>query len=188
MKHIKVRIEGVTPLLMHRFSDEAAMAATSGTRSSIATDHLPPKEAAEQTLYKNGDGSVIIPQPNIFRCLIDAGKFFKAGKTKITTQKSSLIPAAISMNETYYPLESKEGWTVDTRPVRIPATGGRILRHRACFNDWSLDCEIELDETMITEKLFREIVDAGGSRIGLGDFRPDCKGPFGKFKVTKWSS
>lgn len=39
---------------------------------------------------------------------------------------------------------------------------------------------------MITAGLFREIVDAAGKRIGLGDFRPACKGPFGKFVVTSW--
>lgn len=186
MKTINVRIEGITPLLMHRFTDEAAMAATSGTRASIATDYLSPQEQAEQSIYKDDDGNPVMPQPNLFRCFIDAGKFFKSGKSKVTTQKSSLIPAAVSMNDTYYPVESKAGWTVDTRPVRIPSTGGRILRHRACFNDWGLEFEMELDETTITEKTMREIVDAAGRKIGLGDFRPDCKGPFGKFVVTNW--
>jgi hypothetical protein len=32
----------------------------------------------------------------------------------------------------------------------------------------------------------REIVDAAGKRVGLGDFRPACKGPFGKFVVVQW--
>lgn len=41
---------------------------------------------------------------------------------------------------------------------------------------------------MITAALFREIVDAAGKRIGLGDFRPACKGPFGKFTVTSWGA
>lgn len=187
MLQLAITIQGITPLLLNRFSDEAAASATAGTRASIATDHLPPKDDAESRLYLDEKGQWIIPQPNLFRCIIDAGKFFKAGKTKITTLKSSLIPAAVTMTEVYYPLKSKKGWTVDTRPVRIPATGGRILRHRPLFNDWGLSFKCELDETMITAKLFREIVDAGGRRIGLGDFRPDCKGVFGKFVVQKWS-
>ena len=41
---------------------------------------------------------------------------------------------------------------------------------------------------MITLKMLRTIVDDAGSKIGLGDFRPDCKGPFGKFKVTTWAN
>jgi hypothetical protein len=39
---------------------------------------------------------------------------------------------------------------------------------------------------MLGVKLFREVVDAAGKRIGLGDFRPDCKGPYGRFSVTRW--
>lgn len=186
MKRIEIEIEGTTPLLMHRFTDQAAMQATSGTTQSITTDHLPPREAAEEALYVDEKGKVIIPQPNLFRCIIDAGKFFKIGSNKITTQKTSYIPGAAAMNEIYYPLRTKNGWKVDTRPVRIPKTGGRILRHRPCFDDWGLKFEVELEETIITEKLFREIIDAAGKRIGLGDFRPDCKGPFGKFKVKCW--
>lgn len=44
-----------------------------------------------------------------------------------------------------------------------------------------------IDTDLISEGLFRELVDAAGKRIGLGDFRPDCKGPFGKFVVTQWT-
>ena len=41
-------------------------------------------------------------------------------------------------------------------------------------------------DPMMTVKLLREILDAAGKRIGLGDFRPSCKGPFGKFVITNW--
>jgi hypothetical protein len=87
-----------------------------------------------------------------------------------------------------YPLVHPEPWSVDTRPVRIPATGGRILCHRACFNDWLVTFEVTLDTSIIGERLFRDIVDKAGSAIGLGDFRPDCKGPFGKFHVKHWAT
>lgn len=32
------------------------------------------------------------------------------------------------------------------------------------------------------------IVDDCGTRVGLLDFRPERKGPFGRFVVTKWES
>jgi hypothetical protein len=70
--------------------------------------------------------------------------------------------------------------------VRIPATGGRILAYRPMFEDWKLAFEVELDTSIINAKLLRQIVDDAGKRIGLGDFRPSTKGPFGRFVVTKW--
>ena len=147
-----------------------------------------PTEQAEQALYTDEDGASGIPQPNLLRAIIDAGKFHKLGRSKVTTQKSSIVPACVSIRELFIPIESESGWKVDTRPVRIPATGGRILRHRPCYDDWKLSFTVELDETVITLKMLRAIVDDAGSKIGLGDFRPDCKGPFGKFKVTAWAN
>ena len=186
MTEFSITIQGKTPLLQNRFTDAAQMAATSGTRSSIANDSATPREVAETKLYKDDNGIIGIPQPNLFRCIIDAGKFFKVGKTKVTTMKTSLIPSCVDISPIFIPLEHQDDWTVDSRPVRIPATGGRIVAHRPCFNDWALTFSAELDESTMSKQTFRDVIDAAGAKIGLGDFRPDCKGPFGKFYVTHW--
>jgi len=184
---IQITIQGSTPLLCNRFTDAAAMKATSGQATSTVGDRGSPREIAEAKLYlAAGDGKPVIPAPNLFSSIMDGGRFFKAGKSKITTQKSSMIPACLEMDQIEYEIIHKEPWTVDTRAVRIPSTGGRILAHRPCFNDWRLSFGVELDVSIIGVKTFREIVDAAGKRIGLGDFRPACKGPFGRYVVTEW--
>ena len=186
MKNIDITITGNTPLLLHRFTDAAQMSASSGSRSSIANDSLSAEEQAEQSLYLDDDGHSGVPGPNVFRSFIDAGTYFKVGKGKVTTQKTSLIPAAVSLSPVFCLFPKGSKWKVDSRPVRMPSTGGRILRHRPCYDRWSLGFTLELDESIIGEKLMREIVDCAGVRIGLGDYRPACKGPFGKFKVVSW--
>lgn len=188
MKVIDISIAGLSPLIMHKFTDKAAESATSGARvSSANTDRGTPHEQAEECLYVDDGGIIIIPQPNIFQSIISAGRFFKNGKSKITTLKSSLIPAAVVLPLEYTKLEFDEPWTVDTRPVRIPSTGGRILRHRPRFENWSCGFIAELDEGDISEKLFREIVGAAGAKVGLCDFRPETRGPFGRFSIVNWS-
>ena len=186
MTRIKTTIEVTTPLIVNAFTPAAQLAATDGTRICTNGDRGTPREQAEEKLYLGHDGKPIIPQPNMFRCIIDGGTFFKSGKSKITTLKSSLIPAALEVDGVEIPIQSKEGWEVDTRPVRIPSTGGRILCHRPIFNDWRLTFSVVLDTELIGVKLLRQIIDASGKRIGLGDFRPACKGPYGRFVVTEW--
>lgn len=186
MRSIKVEIQGTAPLLLNKFTDEAQMEASSGTRLTNKGDRGTPRDQAEKKLYTNEQGYPGVPQPNVFRCLIDAGTFFKSGKSKITTQKSSMLPACLEIEELFIEIDSDDGWDVDTRPVRIPSTGGRILCHRPSFNDWKIGFTLSYDPDMISGKLVREIVDAAGKRIGLGDFRPACKGPFGKFVVSHW--
>ena len=187
MRTIEIKIEGITPLLCNGFTDERQQQSTNGTSATYAADRGTPQEQASAKLYRGIDGkTLVIPQPNLLSCIIAAGKYFKAGKTKVTTIKSSIIPSCVDIEGVEIPIEHEERWTVDTRPVRIPSTGGRILAHRPIFNDWALEFTVNLDTEIISVRLFREIVDAAGKRIGLGDFRPDCKGPFGKFVVTRW--
>lgn len=188
MKEITCTIEGTTPLLCNRFTDEAMEKATSGSTISTVGDRGTPREIAEKKLYLGViTDAPMIPQPNLFRSIIDAGSFFKVGKRQLSTGKSSLVPACLSILEIEIPIVHREPWTIDTRAVRIPSTGGRISTHRPCFHDWALTFTMELDESVIGVKMLRELVDTAGKRIGLGDFRPSCKGPFGKFVVTAWS-
>jgi hypothetical protein len=184
---ITTRVRGITPLICNRFTDAAAEAASSGTRSSVATtDRGTPLDIAESKLYLCPDGSPGIPQPNLLRCMVEGGLFHKIGRNKVTTQKSSLLYSCLDIEGAMIPLIHKQPWKVDTRPVRIPATGGRILAHRPMFDDWELDFVLDVDLSIMSPKMLRQIVDDAGKRIGLGDFRPATKGPFGRFVVVVW--
>ena len=186
--HIRIELTGTTPLMLNRFTDEAAERASSGTSSaSAAAGRRTPLEIAESALYKGIDGQPMIPQPNLLRCLVEGGRFHKAGKVQITTAKSSLLYACVDIEGAEIPITHKQPWKVDTRAVRIPATGGRILAHRPMFDDWSLNLIAEIDTEILNPKLFRQIVDDAGKRIGLGAFRPAVKGPYGRFVVTSWA-
>lgn len=180
-------IEGTTPLICSKFSDAAAEAATSGTRSSMmTTDRGSPLEVAESKLYTGLNGLPMIPQPNLLRCLVDGGQFHKVGKKQVTTKKESMLYACIDIEGTEIEISHKQPWKVDTRAVRIPSTGGRILAHRPMFDDWILEFVMDIDTTLMSHKLMRQVVDDAGKRVGLGDFRPATKGPYGRFVVVKW--
>ena len=184
---IEITISGTSPLILNKFTDAAAMASTNGSRSSAAAGSRgTPREIAEGKLYYGVDGGIIIPSPNLLRCLVDGGSFFKAGRKQITTKAESMLFSCLDINAAEIPLQHEQPWTVDTRAVVIPATKGRILAHRPRFDDWRLVFTAGLDTSIVQESLLREIVDAAGQRIGLGDFRPARKGPYGRFRVDSW--
>lgn len=187
MKTVQITIEGITPLICNKFSDAAALKASSGKTTSMTSgDRGTPLEIAESKLYIGLDGKPMIPGMNVFRAIVEGGRFYKAGKKQVTTLKNSMMYSCATINEIEVPLKYQQPWKVDTRAVRIPSTGGRILAHRPMFDDWKLTFSIDLDDEMLGQKLLREIVDDAGKRVGLGDFRPDCKGPYGKFVVVSW--
>src|SRR5262245_2390857 len=182
---IKVTTQGITPLIMNKFTDEAAQNASAGTRgASAAQARGTPLEIAEKKLYCGLNGKPMIPQPNLLRCIVEGGSFHKAGKRQLTTRRGSLLYSCVDIEGSEIKLIHREPWRVDTRAVVIPSTGGRILCHRPMFDDWQLDFELVLDTSILDVKLLRAIVDDAGTRIGLGDFRPATKGPFGRFTVT----
>lgn len=185
---IEITVSGVTPLICNRFTEAAAEAATSGSRGAAAAgDKGSPREQAEPKLYMGLNGKPTIPQPNLLRCIVEGGRFHKAGKAQLTTAKSSLLYSCLDIDGAEIDIEHNEPWRVDTRAVRIPSTGGRILCHRPMFDDWKLTFVADLDTSILHPKLFRSVVDDAGKRVGLGDFRPATKGPFGKFTVTSWA-
>ncbi len=182
---IKVTIQGVTPLLMNRFTEQNEIKVSSGLSGVHVGGKPAPREQAKQKAYMDEEGNLFLPGPNLFSCLIQAGTFHKSGKSKVTTMKSSLIPAGMCVMDIVCPLNSTE-FEVDSRSVVIPSTGGRIMCHRPRLDKWSLSFTLDIDTEMFSPQFVRLLVDDAGRKIGLGDFRPARKGPFGKFVVVGW--
>jgi hypothetical protein len=184
--NLTITIEGVTPILFHRFHEDSEQAVSGGTSTVMKGNKGTPREQAEKTPYVVPEtGELYIPGTNIQASIIAAGKFHKVGKSKLTTMKTSLIPAFFTVN-TMAALLGVKDFEVDSRPVTIPSTGGKIMRHRARLDTWKTTFSAWLDEEQCDEKMMRQLVDDAGKKIGLCDFRPERKGPFGKFVVTKW--
>ena len=80
----------------------------------------------------------------------------------------------------------QSSYVIDSRPIVVPATKGRVMRHRPRLDSWKLKFQIEFDDTLVTEKQVRQIVDDSGRLVGLLDFRPEKRGPYGRFVVTHW--
>ena len=176
---VKVTIKGKTPLLMNAFTDEQLNGEAS--RDKNAT----PREMSEIFTYRTKDGELMIPGICIFAAIIDAGKFTKKGKNKVTTMKSSLIPAGISLEEEECLLGTKD-YEVDSRSVVVPATGGRIMRHRPRLDTWQTTFTLEIDKNEFSEKETRKFVQDAGNKCGLLAYRPNRKGWFGKFDIIHW--
>jgi len=178
MQEIKVKIKGKTPYLMHAFqlvqSEEK-----SKNRSGIE-DY---KGQVENSLYRLPDGTIYVPSTQIHGCLTEAGKQFQIpGKRKATF--SRIIGSTIMVTPDAIPM-NPQNYEIDTRAVVNPATKGRVARHRPKFIDWKLEFVIEnLEPEYLPTTELKKILDYGGSYVGIGDFRPQKKGMFGRFIVT----
>jgi hypothetical protein len=177
---IDVTIEGITPLLQHRFNEEAEVKISNGTGSSIPRAKTP-RDEAEKVCYRLPDGRLYQPSTHVLQSFRTAGKFHKVGRK----QADRLAMAALAILETELVHDTKE-FEVDSRPCVIPATRGRVMRHRPRLDKWSLSFTADLDTDIFNEELAYAILADAGRKVGIGDFRPDKGGPFGRFKIVHW--
>ena len=165
-------IRGISPLLMHSFP----------LVPIEALEKKSPQEQAEFAAYRNGDKKLYVPAEALQRAFV-GGSAYSKGKGRASLSK---VVAACLFVSPEHMILNEQHYIVDGRPVVVPATKGRVMRYRPRLNEWSFSCEINFDPDMLTENQMRRVVDDTGSKVGLLDFRPEKRGSFGRFMVTRW--
>jgi len=173
--------------MQHRFAEDAEQAAS--TRKILVSNGTP-REQAEKVAYRNGNG-FYFPGTWIAGAMIEAG-----GNHKMRGSRKSLkyiVPAALRVLEVDVPLRNGDGkslihdFEVDSRPVTIPSTKGRIMRHRPRFDNWSASFHLVINDSLLEEATAQRLLTEAGEQQGIGDFRPNKRGPFGCFRIVSWS-
>jgi hypothetical protein len=171
---ISITLKGDSPILMHTYP-------LAGTPSDIKK--WPPKKQAEFAAYRCPETKQLyIPGVAIQRCFI-AGATYSKGKGRASLQKSA---AACLIVRDERCLLGVTDFVVDSRAVVIKATGDRIVRHRPRLDEWSVSFELDYDPELLSASQVRTIIEDSGKRVGLLDFRPEKKGPFGRFGIVKF--
>jgi hypothetical protein len=187
----EVTLVGVTPLLMNRLSEESLLAIRAKAKKPKNAPKPTPREECEDKVHTH-DGKPVLPVQNLLACLIEAGKFCRLdGKRQISTAKSTILPAFMHFEEGWFAItapDSKDAaaWDVDIRAGRNPNGGEVVCLCRPRFDAWSIKATVRIYTDQIAEASIRELFDLSGSRVGVGDFRPQRKGVFGQFRVDGW--
>jgi hypothetical protein len=180
-KNVTIEITGVSPLLMHRFP----------LIPLEAESKKSPEEQAEHAAYREEKSrKLYIPGVAINACLV-AGASYSKGKGRATLAK--IAAACLIVGDEYCYITDRNDkpvtdYEIDRRAVVIQATGGRIVRNRPKINEWKTKVNVSYEANLLTEDQVRTIFDNSGSLVGLLDFRPAKKGPYGRFTVTQWST
>ena len=140
-----------------------------------------PIKEAETRAYRMKDGTLYVPAEAIKGCLVNSAAYKKLGKyaaKPIIAGSVQILPQQISLGTKNY--------DVDERTVVIKGRG-RVIRARPTLGSWKLSFDLIYDTAFIQSgNLIRAMLEEGGSRVGIMDFRPAKLGSFGMFTVTKW--
>ena len=183
MKTIEVEIRGITPLLIHRFAEQDEQA--KATRR-VEVETRDPLTEATKAAYIAPDGTYYFSAFAIPNAMGSAGANHKMRGSRKTLR--FVVPSAVRVTSDTITIQNGEGpatrFEVDARPVTIPATKGRVMRYRPRFDCWGAKFTLALNDQMLSVEDAHRLLSEAGESIGIGDFRPEKRGPFGTFRVT----
>ena len=73
-------------------------------------------------------------------------------------------------------------YTIDRRSVVIGKA--RVLRCRPMWPGWTMQVPLEIDTAILTPAQVCDAMNLAGRIIGIGDYRPEKGGGFGRFTAT----
>lgn len=175
MYEINVSVTGITSLLFNKFIQDELE--PKSKRQTGVTKEKDPKDK----LYI-ADGKIYTPASHFEGMFVNAAKNFKVrGKGKSTYSKLAgsaiaVLPAAI--------IHKHQEYTIFRTTAVNPTTKGRMIVDRPMMTTWALDFTVRVLDDEFPIEVVKEILDYGGTYVGIGDWRPDRKGKYGKFIVT----
>ncbi|HEY6272605.1 MAG TPA: hypothetical protein VIX19_11515 [Terriglobales bacterium] len=199
MERFQITLKGLPPGMLQNkmgINELLALRDKTGKKSKVAARPSLEEEAAAHIHY-NGDGHPCVPKDMLMATLINAGVFIRLDqKRQLSTKESSLLPGLLILEGDSYPLllpgdgeESTWGlspWRYEVRQGRNPNGGEAVCIVRPLFEKWAISFTGLLDTRELPEDTFLRLFGLAGSRIGIGDFRPQRKGTFGMFAITNW--
>lgn len=185
IKVVTFKVTGISSVLLH---NPACM--QQNDSGDVNRKRIPsPEDEAERSAYRLPDGQLYVQAIAFRGSMINKG----GGASGLRLGKKSLISAisaAVSIIDGYdkCPLyHCKTGkpistYTIDRR--RAVVQGNGVVRARACVAEWACDVTFEVNEDFCTIDQVLQTLNISGRQAGVGDYRPQCKGWFGKFEAA----
>lgn len=188
----QITIRGTSPLIQHNGAagldtrspanlEKAAIAKKRGSNRT-ESDDLRLRELETQTsLWLNGDGQPTVPEAALRAVIEGAARKRKQGPQ---VREGLVVEKVVSFH-----YDRSLGENVETLGKSVQFTVGvvvqrsRILRTRAKFDEWGVTFIVETDEELVDQEQLRDWLDIGGRRLGLGDWRPEKSGHYGRFET-----
>lgn len=194
LEAVRVRLKGVTPLLQHsaRLSDPLnvfakAIREISGKRKKTEADLMQiAKLEWRGSLYVDDQLNVILPAESIKAALIGGAKREKSGPQARGGTFVFISPvlvhdaSEVSIDELW-----GNGDTKNVHRVSAKVNSSRVMRTRPQFHDWSVEVDIHYDTSQAQSSDILRWLETAGRIIGIGDWRPESSGNFGRFTVER---
>ena len=188
-----VRITGISPIIQH-----SAEGIDSQHPANIEKKHLTSKKGSNRTasdeariheletiigFWLDSFDRPTVPAAAIRSCIETAARKLKQG--------GQVREGLLVINTHFEYDEERYGADLDTLAhstqfrAAVVVQRARLIRVRPKFDlPWAVFFQAEADDELVDEQQLRAWLDIGGRRIGLGDWRPEKSGEYGRFTTA----
>jgi hypothetical protein len=180
-KNVKFQIFGISCLVMHQWSEKARreLREKHAGKKTKTREKRDVDAEAQAATYKTKDGDPGIPAIAFKSSLITAAHK-DLGIEKTLVRKAIFTGCADPQQVLpigYSNMEIREDL------VRVGA-GAPDLRYRPYFHDWTCDISLEFEPSLIRLEDLVKLVDRAGLTVGIGEWRPEKGGEYGRFRIN----
>ena len=197
-KQVKIKIVGDTPLIVHAWSEKAKrmmLEAQTKTTKTKAREARDPYDDFINSMYWITEKPESTPEAFAEAVKNGAKWGFPANSIKIAGNAAAYrngwvknqmqLRGAYFLRSEYGDLAEIEGCVPIMREdmVRV-GMGSADLRYRGEFQNWSMSMILEYNASgEVTLEQIINVINAGGYSVGLGEWRPEKDGSFGRFHI-----
>lgn len=181
-KRVTLTIRSLSPMIQHAWTEKskAAMREKHAGKKTKNRSVRDPEAECDAAAYRTSDGQFGVPLMAIKKSIITAAHK-DIGIERTLVRKALFLPFVDPSGNVPIRCEEPE---LDESTVRVGA-GSTDLRYRPRFDSWEADVTFEIDAGLLTVVDLLTLVDRAGFGVGIGEWRPEKDGDYGRFCVDK---
>lgn len=180
---VTLKIRNTSPLIQHAW-DEKAKALMLEKMQGRKTKDRPirvPKDDMAAATYRLRDGGYCIPGM-AFKAAIITAAHKDLGVDKVLVRKALFLRCPEKVNGApMIPIQCDPP-IMREDCVRV-GMGSTDLRYRPQFESWTAEVTLEIDAELLQISDLITLVNRAGFGVGVGEWRPEKDGEFGRFEV-----
>ena len=191
----RIEIKGISPIICHNGSagldtrspekiEIAEISRKRGSNRTEADDARLAELECQTSLYIGNDGAATIPEGMLRACIEKAARKLKQGPQVREGLIVERVEEFIYDRERYGSDKESLGKNAQFT-TGVVVQRNRILRTRAMFDEWGCRFIVEAEPELVDVSQLGTWLEIAGRRVGIGDWRPDKSGHYGRFKTVE---
>jgi len=181
IRPIEIKIKGLSPLIMHRWDEKVIKQMLDKqmklTVPKVAKD---PEAQFEGSVYRLNDG-LGFPADAFKKSMIRGAK--QLGLVMVDMKTGFFIHGIYSERDDRELVPVTGSLSMREDMVKISG-GTSDIRYRGQVADWSVTLSISYNASVVSFDHLVNMLNAAGYGVGVGEWRPERDGMFGRFEVV----